>query len=149
MGEKAQKAKDLFEQGYNCSQAVFGAFAEDLGIDFDVALKLSSSFGGGMGRMREVCGAVSGMLMVAGIKYGYTSPSDDISKADHYRLVQELANKFKEKNGSIICRELLNLRVKTDSPEPSQRTTEYYKTRSCADFVYDAAEIIENYMNNR
>jgi len=149
MGVKAQKAKDLFEQGYNCSQAVFGAFAEELGVDFDVALKLSSSFGGGMGRMREVCGAVSGMLMVAGIKYGYNSPSDDVSKAEHYRLVQELANEFKEKHDSIICRELLNLNVEIDSPEPSPRTTEYYKTRSCADFVYDAAEIIENYMNNR
>jgi len=149
MGVKAQKAKDLFEQGYNCSQAVFGAFAEELGVDFDVALKLSSSFGGGMGRMREVCGAVSGMLMVAGIKYGYNSPSDDVSKAEHYRLVQELANEFKEKHDSIICRELLNLNVEIDSPEPSPRTAEYYKTRSCADFVYDAAEIIENYMNNR
>ena len=117
--------------------------------DFDVALKLSSSFGGGMGRMREVCGAVSGMLMVAGIKYGYNSPSDDVSKAEHYRLVQELANEFKEKHDSIICRELLNLNVEIDSPEPSPRTAEYYKTRSCADFVYDAAEIIENYMNNR
>lgn len=149
MGVKAQKAKDLFEQGYNCSQAVFGAFAEELGVDFDVALKLSSSFGGGMGRMREVCGAVSGMLMVAGIKYGYNSPSDDVSKSEHYRLVQELANEFKEKHDSIICRELLNLNVEIDSPEPSPRTAEYYKTRSCADFVYDAAEIIENYMNNR
>lgn len=147
MSAKAEKAKELFEKGYNCSQAVVGAFAEDLGLDLDTALKLSSSFGGGMGRLREVCGAVSGMFMVAGMKFGYTSPTDNDKKAQLYKLVQEMAGEFKDKNNLIVCRELLNLRVQSDSPVPSPRTKEYYKTRSCADFVYDAAEIVERFLN--
>lgn len=148
MSEKADKARALFKMGYNCSQAVLGAFADDLGIDFDTAMKLSSSFGGGMGRMREVCGAVSGMFMVAGIKYGYDNPEATLEKSEHYARIQELAKSFKEKNTSIICRELLGIRTKTDSPTPEKRTDEYYKARPCADMVADAAEIIDDYIKS-
>ena len=100
MNSIREHAMELFKQGYNCSQSVFAAFCEECGMDFETALKLSSSFGGGMGRLREVCGAVSGMFMVAGMKYGYTDPEDSTSKAEHYKRIQELAEQFKEKNGS-------------------------------------------------
>lgn len=138
---KEQKARDLFKQGYNCAQSVFCAFCEDVGIDFETGLKLSSSFGGGMGRLREVCGAVSAMFMIAGLKYGYTSSCDDDKKAAHYKLIQDLAEKFKNENNSIICRELLGLEA--DGHVPAKRTEEYYKTRPCEELVASAALIIE------
>lgn len=148
MSSAKERAMDLFKQGYNCSQAVFGAFYKECGIDFEKAIKLSSSFGGGMGRLREVCGAVSGMFMVAGMIYGYTDPNDKTSKTEHYKRIQELAETFKEKNGSIVCRELLGLEVKSESYVPEDRTTEYYKKRPCVELVGDAAEIIEKYIKN-
>lgn len=111
-----ERAVALFKQGYNCSQSVFAAFSEELGMDQETALKISSSFGGGMGRLREVCGAVSGMFMVLGLKEGYTDPNDGSLKAQHYQKVQELAKKFEQENGSIVCRELLGLNQKHDSP---------------------------------
>jgi len=144
---KSEKTRELFKNGYNCAQSVFCAFAEDLDMDFDTALKLSSSFGGGMGRLREVCGAVSAMFMIAGLKYGYTSPNDDEAKEKHYALIQELAKKFEAENGSIICRELLELDVKYDSPKPEKRTEEYYTTRPCEGLVASAAEIISDYIS--
>ena len=143
MGVKANKAIELFKEGYNCSQAVLCAFCDELGMDFDTALKISSSFGGGMGRMREVCGAVSGLFMAAGLKFGYNSPDDTDAKKEHYKLIQELAEKFKEKNGTIICRELLNNPSETPSYVPDERTKEYYKKRPCAELVGEAAEIFE------
>lgn len=150
MSEKAERAKQLFKDGYNCSQAVLGAFCEELGLDFETAIKLSSSFGGGMGRMREVCGAVSGIFMAAGLKYGYTSPKELESKKEHYKLIQQMAEEFKQKNGSIICRELLGQQEgKETSPSPSQRTDEYYKKRPCVELVGDAAEIFEIILNDR
>ena len=97
MSEKSEKAKELFKQGYNCSQSVLGVFCEELGMDFDTAVKISSSFGGGMGRMREVCGTVSGMFMAAGLAFC----TKENNKAKQYEIVQELARRFKEKNGSI------------------------------------------------
>lgn len=141
----SKKAGELFLQGYNCAQSVFCAFAEDLGIDFETALKLSSSFGGGMGRLREVCGAVSAMFMIAGLKYGYTTPNDDITKAEHYERIQKLAEEFKKKNKTIICRELLGLNTKIDTPIPEKRTEQYYKARPCEALVKEAAYIISNY----
>lgn len=141
-----EKARELFKQGYNCSQAVFCAFAEELGIDFETAAKLSSSFGGGMGRLREVCGAVSGMFMVAGLKYGNTSPTDNETKKEHYARIQELAKRFRDQNGSIVCRELLGLNHKSDNPTPEKRTEEYYKKRPCDELVAMAADIIEKYI---
>ena len=139
----SEKAVNNFKTGYNCAQSVFLAFAEDFGFDKETALKLSSSFGGGMGRLREVCGAVSSMFAIAGLKEGYVSPNDDSAKAKHYELIQNLAEIFKSKYGTIICRELLELPEGSDSPIPSKRTEEYYKTRPCEAFVRYAAEIIE------
>ena len=141
-----EKAEKLFLDGYNCAQSVFCAFSEDLGLDFDTALKLSSSFGGGMGRLREVCGAVSSMFMIAGVKYGYTEPANKEVKTEHYARIQKLAEEFKAKNDTIICRELLGLDVKVDSPIPEDRTAEYYQTRPCQKLVGDAAEIIAAYI---
>ena len=143
MSEKADIAESLFLQGYNCSQSVLCAFAEDLGLNKEFALKLSSSFGGGMGKLREVCGAVSAMFMIAGIKYGYSDPNDLNLKEQHYRLIQNLAKKFKEKNGSIICRDLLKIGVKIDSPVPTERTLQFYQDRPCLLLVRNAAELIE------
>lgn len=147
MSAKTEKAKELFMQGYNCSQAVVGAFCEDLGLDFETAMKLSSSFGGGMGRLREVCGAVSGAFMVAGLKYGCTDPTDKTAKTEHYKLIQDMAAKFKEENGSIICRELLGVGDKKESHVPEDRTKEYYKKRPCAQLVEIAAKITEEILN--
>lgn len=142
----AQKAIENFKKGYNCSQAVFLAFSDLYDMNETTALKLSSSFGGGMGRLREVCGAVSGMFMVAGIIYGYDSPSDQEKKKQHYERIQELAKEFKIENHSIICRELLGLPQKSDSPIPEKRTEEYYKKRPCVEMVATAAAIMENYI---
>ena len=144
---KREKAIELFLDGYNCAQSVFGAFAEDLGIDFETAVKFSSAFGGGMGRLREVCGAVSGMFMVLSVAEGYTSPTDKDAKMELYKKVQDLAAEFKAKNGdTYICRELLQNIATTKGHEPEDRTPEYYKHRPCAKFVGDAAEIIEAYL---
>ena len=114
-------------------------------MDFETAMKLSSSFGGGMGRMREVCGTVSGMFMAAGLKYGYFLPDDRTGKTEHYKRIQELAEKFKEKNKYIVCRQLLGLEGNDSSYVPSERTGEYYKKRPCVELVGDAAEILEEY----
>lgn len=146
MTNHAKIAKELFKKGYNCSQAVVGAFAEELGVDFDTAIKMSSSFGGGMGRLREVCGTVSGMLMAAGLKYWDLNADAREAKTKHYEKVQELARRFKEKNGSIICRELLKGIENSTSPIASERTAEYYKKRPCLELVGDAAEILEQYI---
>lgn len=143
----SEKACSLFAEGCNCSQAVFAAFNDITGIDSETALKLSSSFGGGMGRMREVCGACSAMFMVAGLLYGYSSCSDDKEKAEHYKRIQSLAAEFKEKHGTIICRELLKNLSVNNSPIPEKRTEKYYKVRPCIRFVETAAEILERYID--
>lgn len=143
MGIYSQRACNNFKHGYNCAQSVLLAFSEELGFDNDTALKLASSFGGGMGRLREVCGAVTAMFMAAGMLEGYTSCSDDEAKARHYQLIQDLAAEFKSKFGTIICRELLGLDEGTDSPVPSKRTDEYYTERPCEEFIHFASEIIE------
>ena len=142
MKNHSEKAAELFVNGCNCSQAVFGAFAEDCGIDFETALKLSSSFGGGMGRLRETCGAVTGMFMVAGLLKGYSDTNDKEAKDNHYKLIQELANEFKSIYHTYNCNELLgNIGKGTYVSAP--RTAEYYKTRPCVNFVITAAEILD------
>lgn len=146
--EYANKAMELFKEGYNCAQAVFLAFSDKYDIDETVVLKLSSSFGAGMGRLREVCGAVSGMFMVAGVLYGYDSPKAFEEKTKHYERIQELAEQYKEITGSIICRELLGIDVKKDSPVPEKRTNEYYKKRPCVKMVGIGAMLMENYIKN-
>ena len=138
---KGEYAEKLFHDGYNCAQAVFGAFAEELGMDFDYAMKLASSFGGGMGRLREVCGAVSGMFMVAGAVKGYNDPKDDTAKMEHYALIQKMAKIFSDKNGTIICKELINLPEPEGDPTPTKRTKEFYTKRPCGELVHDAADI--------
>ena len=141
----AEKAAALFESGYNCAQAVLGAFCEELGMSLDTALKLSSSFGGGIGRMREVCGACSGMFMAAGLIYGYSTPETGEAKMALYARIRELADRFKAENGSIICRELLEGAEVGGTPEA--RTPAYYQKRPCVEYVKSAAAILETYIN--
>ncbi len=141
-----EKAKELFRSGYNCAQSVFAVYAERYGIDFETALKLSSSFGGGMGRLREVCGAVSGMFMAAGLAKGYCSNNDKDEKKAHYERIQYLAGEFEKIHGSIVCRELLGLNRKKDIATPSERTVEYYKKRPCVEIVGDACRILDKYL---
>lgn len=149
MTKHSQKAAELFKQGYNCSQSVVGAFCEELGIDFDTAIKLVSPLGGGMGRLREVCGAVSGMFLLTGIVFGYTEPNNLEVKGKLYERVQELAKRFKAKRSTIICRELLEGVETSDSPEPSERTEEYYLKRPCLKIIEDAAQIFEDYLSEQ
>lgn len=143
----AEKAKELFESGCNCAQAVFLAFADLTGLDRETALKLSSSFGGGMGRMREVCGALSGMFLAAGLLYGTTDAATGEEKAAHYARIRELASAFREKHGSILCRDLLGIDDNGD-PKPTPRTKQYYQGRPCAGFCYDAAQILDDYIQS-
>lgn len=142
----SELAMAYFKEGYNCSQSVFLAFCDEYDMDFETALKISSSFGAGMGRLREVCGAVSGMFMVAGLVYGYIDPKDHKKKTEHYERIQYLAKKFEDNNRTIICRELLGLSTGKDKPEPELRTAEYYKKRPCVELVGMAAEIMERYI---
>ncbi len=142
----SERARALFLQGYNCAQSVAGAFCEELHLPFDTVVRLSSSFGGGMGRMREVCGAVSGMFLVAGLLYGYADPTDRDAKTAHYARIQLLAAQFRERFGSIVCRELLGAEGQDRSHIPSARTDTYYKKRPCADLVANAAEILSDYI---
>lgn len=147
MKNHSEKAAELFSSGCNCSQAIVGAFSEDCGLNSETALKLSSSFGGGMGRLREVCGAVTGMFMVAGLLAGYTDTDDKAKKDAHYKLIQELAEEFKQAHSTYICRELLGT-IGKSSPVSQARTHEYYKTRPCVRFVITAAEILDKHFFN-
>ena len=149
--ERTAKARRLFkEEGYNCCQAVVLAYNDVFGIDDDTAAALSSGFGGGMGRMREVCGSVSGMVMLAGLMAPAADPSVKVDRTRNYALVQEMADEFRAMNGSIVCKELLGLvpmgsgaaAVAKESPEPSDRTPEYYKKRPCEELVGIAARIV-------
>jgi C_GCAxxG_C_C family probable redox protein len=142
--DHSEYAAELFLKGYNCAQAVAVAFCDVTGLDVDFTARMASSFGGGMGRMREVCGAVSGMLMVAGLLYGYDTPGDDVSKKKHYTLVQTLSGKFREEVGSIVCREIL--KNPPSDPNPTPRTAEFYKIRPCARMVSLAARILDEYI---
>ena len=143
---RREAAIDNFRKGYNCAQSIVLAFEDMFPVDKTLLLKMASSFGGGMGRLREVCGSVSGMFMTAGLLYGYDGPETGDVKADHYARIQELARRFEGKNGSIVCRELLNLNVRHDKPVPEERTDEYYKKRPCPELIGDAAEILEKYI---
>ena len=147
MEDKAKKAEELFLSGYNCAQSVFCAFCEDFGIDFEVGLKMTSSMGGGMGRLREVCGAVSSMFLLVGLKRGYIENNNDEIKANHYKLIQDLADEFKNEFGSILCRDLLG--EDRGSYIPDKRTEEYYKTRPCAEFIKYAAKLTEKIINEK
>lgn len=143
IGGYGQTAKELFLEGFNCAQALLGAFDDLTGLDRQTSARLASSFGGGMGRMREVCGTVSGALMVLGLTLGYDDPKDTEAKKAHYHLVQEYARRFRETNGSIICRDLLAGVQTTPGEDPEERTESYYKKRPCPDLVGFAAELLE------
>ncbi len=142
----ADLAEKLFREGYNCSQAVLLAFSDVTGLDDDTAAKIASSFGGGLGRMREVCGAVSGAAMVLGLAKGYSDPKDFEAKKAHYKLIQDFAKRFKEKNGSIICRDLLSGVRTVENGAPEARTDGYYKKRPCPLLVRDAAQLLEEFL---
>ena len=142
MGHR-EKAIENFCKGYNCAQAVFAAFCDVTGYSEEQALMLASSFGGGMGRMREVCGACSAMFMVAGIVKGYTDVSTDAPKKAHYERIQKMAEEFKREHGTIVCRELLASLKPSSEPTPSARTEEYYRVRPCVRFVATAADILD------
>ena len=159
MNKREELARQAFKEGYNCSQAMVAAFRDLMEMDKTTALRLASSFGGGMGRMREVCGAVSGMFIVAGVLYGYSDPKDKKAKDKHYALIQKLAEKFKYRNGSIICKNLLTgtnlepnvLKIKVNedekreidsTPVSTPRTAEFYRKRPCDELVWCAANIL-------
>lgn len=143
---RREMAMANFKAGYNCSQSIILAFEDLLPVDAKTLSRLSSSFGGGMGRLREVCGSVSGMFMIAGLLYGYDGPETGKVKATHYARIQELAHRFEERHGSVVCRELLGLGVRREDPVPEARTSEYYKKRPCVEIIGDAAEILEQYL---
>ena len=142
--DRSTRAAEYFMTGYNCAQSVSMAFSDLVGMDEKAVARLASPFGGGMGRMREVCGAVSGMLMIFGILYGYDTPNDDITKGAVYDQVQQLATAFREQVGTIICREILD--NPPSDPNPSPRTEQYYKERPCARMVMIAAGILDDYI---
>ncbi|MGM9589214.1 MAG: C-GCAxxG-C-C family protein [Faecousia sp.] len=143
--EHQYRAAELFLSGSNCAQAVLLAFGDVTGLDPALAARLSCGFGGGMGRLREVCGAFSGMLMALDLLYGYADPGiNDAAKKAHYALIQDLAARFRAETGSLICREILT--NPPSDPTPSPRTTEYYATRPCTRMVMIAARILDEYM---
>ena len=150
MEERIQKAIELFKSGYNCSQAVVAAFADMYGFTPEQALKMSASFGGGIGRMRETCGAACGLFMLAGLEKGCTDAKDREGKAANYALVQELAAIFKERNGSLNCGELLGLKKNIPIVStPEERTPQYYAKRPCVKTIEEAARIWVEYLKNQ
>lgn len=145
---RVELARKLFNSGYNCSQSVFMAYSDVYGIDKNFAARLAAPLGGGMGRLREVCGAVSGAFLVAGQEFSAENPEDRDAKTKNYAVVQELAEEFKKINGSIICRQLLGLAPdEKESYVPSERTAEYYKRRPCAEYVAIAARVVGEKIN--
>ena len=148
MNSRVDDAVKLFMDGYNCAQAVFATYADLFDIDRDTALKMTSGMGAGIGRMREVCGTVSAMSLIAGLKNGNDDPDNQQAKTRIYELVRVMADKFKEKHSTIICRDLLKGIATDNSAAPSIRNAEYYKVRPCARFVADAATIIEETLFN-
>ena len=147
--DRIEKAVELFKSGYNCSQSVVAAFADLYGFTEDQALRMSASFGGGIGRMRMTCGAACGMFMLAGLEKGATDGKDREGKAANYALVQELAEEFKKRNGSLICSELLGLKKPEGSSVPEARTEQYYAKRPCVKMVEEAAKIWVEYLEKQ
>lgn len=143
---RVKRARELFSSGYNCSQSVFMAYADLFEMEPRMAATLSAPLGGGMGRLREVCGAVSGMALLAGQLIPVYDPSDRQAKAENYALVQHFAERFREENGAIVCRELLGLSVQKEDPTPAERTAEYYRKRPCVEYVATAARIVGEWL---
>lgn len=148
--ERAQRAGEYFKAGYNCAQAVVMAYNDIMGMDLEMVAKLAAPFGGGMGRMREVCGTVSGMTMLAGYIQPSADPKNLEERKNNYALVQHFAEQFRNENGDIVCRRLLGLEPMAERNEtamPSERTPEYYKKRPCSEYVECAARIVGEYLN--
>ena len=143
---RGEKAVEKFNNGYNCAQSVVMAFSDELGMSEEECAIMSEGFGGGLGRTRSVCGAVSGMTMLAGFISPSPTNSDAVAKKENYALVQQFAEAFREQNGAIVCRTLLGLDRTKDNPTPSPRTAEYYKKRPCAELVADAARIVAQHL---
>lgn len=149
---RINRAVELFNEGYNCSQSVVAAFADLYGFTFEQSLRMSASFGGGIGRMRQTCGAACGMFLLTGLDCGAIDGSDRAGKSHNYAQVQQLAAQFKAQNGSLICAELLGLKPNANAPTSSKaeaRTTEYYKKRPCPMMVKTAATIFANYLKEK
>lgn len=147
--ERMERGREWFKKGYNCSQAVVAAFADVYGIDPNLGLRMAASFGGGMGRMRLTCGAVSGMFILAGLENGSVTEGDNEGKARNYELVQRLAHQFEKEAGSIICSELLGLKPMTPiTTKPEERTPEYYRKRPCVETVALACRIYAEHLNS-
>jgi C_GCAxxG_C_C family probable redox protein len=147
---RMRRAEELFMQGFNCSQAVVAAFADVYGYTEEQALKMSAGFGAGIGRMRMSCGAFNGMALLAGLDCGSTTPGDREGKSYNYKVVQQLAARFKEEHGSLVCAELLKLKKGVPlSHEASERTAEYYKTRPCINQIISAAKIYAEYLEGK
>lgn len=149
--ERIERAVNLFLSGFNCSQSVVTAFADLYGFTEEQALRMSASFGGGIGRMRQTCGAACGMFLLAGLETGCTDGTDREGKSYNYKIVQHLAERFKEESGALICSELLGLRkdAPTINPKAESRTPEYYAKRPCARMVENAARIFAQFLNER
>ena len=146
MMNRKNDAINNFYEGYNCCQAVVLAFKDLLPIDEKTLLEMSSSFGGGISRLRETCGAVSGMAIVLGLLYGYSDPKSQEKKTNHYARVQEVILKFEEKNHSLVCRELLKLQDRHSAPIPTVRTKDFYNSRPCVKLIGDATDLLEEYI---
>ena len=145
--ERIEKAVALFKEGYNCSQSVVAAFADQYGFTREQALRMSASFGGGIGRMRETCGAACGLFMLAGLETGAIEGADRDGKARNYAVVQELAEEFKRRNGALKCADLLGLSKKEPVVStPEARTSQYYAKRPCVKMVEEAARIWCEYL---
>ena len=150
MEERIEMAVSLFKEGFNCSQSVVAAFADMYGFTREQALKMSASFGGGIGRMRETCGAACGLFLLAGLESGATEGADREGKAANYALVQELAEVFKERNGALKCADLLGLSKKEPVVStPEARTDQYYAKRPCVKMVEEAARIWCEYLQKK
>ena len=145
---RKEQAVAYFKQGYNCSQSVVLAFKDLVNIDEATLLKIASPFGGGMGRLREVCGSLSGAFIILGLLYGYDTPETGQVKAELYERVQSLARQYENDKGSIVCRELMHLNVKHDDSKPEARTKDFYTKRPCIELIAYATELLENYINN-
>lgn len=148
--ERIEKAVELFKEGFNCSQSVVAAFADQYGFTDEQALRMSASFGGGIGRMRETCGAACGLFLLAGLETGTTEGSDREGKARNYAVVQELAEEFKLRNGALKCADLLGLSKKEPVVStPEARTAQYYAKRPCVKMVEEAARIWCEYLEKQ
>lgn len=141
--DHGKRAREIFENGGNCAQSLFAAFSDLTGIGYEESLKMASAFGGGIGRLRETCGAVSGAVMVIGCLYGYSELPGGNMKAEVYRKTQQYVRAFAEETGSMWCHDLLGLKTWPEDPNPSDRTKQYYDTRPCAGIIEAGGRVLD------